>query len=933
MREHILRCTLMFIAVLPIGCQRETAPSSETKVTEENLQRLFERASTKKEYASERLLDSHGRGRRDREERYDSLEQMLKAGTKSIPLLLDKRNDPVPLVSETAWSGLKWIDSQLESPAKEIVPLLVSILRDDSDGPLANWAESTLRDIGAGESADTSFLKSLSDKSLRARVVLMLAEKQATTTNSFFGYLFSDLLSNTAVPEARRVAFGNLLSQVNGATLLRAEYNAYSQAFDVKSIALQLENGAPYGIVMGHLTKVAVGNSSVDGLDLGELTPSLAPVIPAMLKLAAGERPRFQAAAIKILGLSETDASQVVPLFLNALESPNYDVRAEAAAALGNMKASEPGVVAALVTCMDTEPETQEWYGLRLAAPETRGNLSPGILRRNIARALGQLAKDPHLSIPVLIQMLDMHYSRSGEFSDVAVESLGEFGPDAQMAVPILVRRLDQMGGLRNWSIARQLRRIDPSGGQVIGVLITDLSSENAATRAASCRSLAFIGKDSPKTIPSLQSVCEDSDPVVASWAAYSLWKLDPKQFPAGPAVPALISVLEENASPGRKALDALSDLGSMGPEAADAVKAITAFIEAGKAGPTGPEILAKIDPQAAFAAGLITAIARDQVPEDRRQSLGVLDPLFDRNLSHYLPSNKDLYDNLGHVTQLAFATQQLDDSSLEILSGFKTLQTLNLSYNDRISDIGLKFLSQLPALRELNLTGCGAITDAGLPHLMSVSTLESLRLKGTSVTLAGLKQFNSALPKVIDSTRLDVLRLYNLEKFHSGGLRAKLNDNLDLIDLTIPNRGSMTDVDQILAQTPNLERLDLIRCKGLTPEYFRSIAALSRLRILVLESTETNDESLGALSELVTLEDLNLNKCFQLSDTGIRHLSGLKNLRKLHLLSCRQVTAESNEVFASLPHLEFLNLGATSMNLQEKAALQTALPNCRFQF
>jgi hypothetical protein len=123
-------------------------------------------------------------------------------------------------------------------------------------------------------------------------------------------------------------------------------------------------------------------------------------------------------------------------------------------------------------------------------------------------------------------------------------------------------------------------------------------------------------------------------------------------------------------------------------------------------------------------------------------------------------------------IVELDFIGCDLKDADLKKLAGVKkTLKSLNLRYNAKVTDAGLrnlaclenletlflpvtsigdtglKELTPLKQLRRLSLAST-RVTDAGLKELVSLENLQYLDLSGTAVTDAAVQKLQRALPK-----------------------------------------------------------------------------------------------------------------------------------------------------------------------------------------
>ena len=88
----------------------------------------------------------------------------------------------------------------------------------------------------------------------------------------------------------------------------------------------------------------------------------------------------------------------------------------------------------------------------------------------------------------------------------------------------------------------------------------------------------------------------------------------------------------------------------------------------------------------------------------------------------------------------------ELTDDDLQGLKNAPLTRSLTI-VGSRITDKGLVYLKNLRQLELLDLKKNPQITDAGLEHLEELKNLEKLILIGTSVTPAGVKRLQQALP------------------------------------------------------------------------------------------------------------------------------------------------------------------------------------------
>jgi len=195
--------------------------------------------------------------------------------------------------------------------------------------------------------------------------------------------------------------------------------------------------------------------------------------------------------------------------------------------------------------------------------------LQPGAFRRYAHGAPPEVVK-------LLVKMLS---ANEGIVRKDAATFLGHHGSKAKPSVPALAVALN------DWS----------------------------ANRAAAV-TLAKMGPEAKAAIAALEEATTDPDPAMSAFARYALWKIDPTNFPAEKAVPALIVLLTEGNHeyiefPTHKAVaqDAISALSNLGPAATSAVPALMQALNDKDPGvrQLAAMALKRIDPAAAARAGV----------------------------------------------------------------------------------------------------------------------------------------------------------------------------------------------------------------------------------------------------------------------------------------------------------------------------------------
>jgi hypothetical protein len=293
-------------------------------------------------------------------------------------------------------------------------------------------------------------------------------------------------------------------------------------------------------------------------------------------------------------------------------------------------------------------------------------------------------------------------------------------------------------------------------------------------------------------------------------------------------------------------------------------------------------------------------------------------------------------------VLQLLYTSQPIDDSWLQQLRGFNTVQSLGVggrgitdeglrdvdlplialnvastrvtgrnlgqfrdleslnARNSEFDDEGLAALKDLPKLTALLLDNT-KITDVGLAHLGQIDRLEHLSLTGTTISDKGLRH------------------LRNLK-------------GLKYLDLTATH---LTDEGlEVLLSLPQLEHL-FVADTEITDAGAEVLGSLSQLVLLDLSGTDISDEGLKALGQLRKMTNLFLRDT-SVTGPGLRYIAGLPQVMEIDLTR----SAISDAGIAELQHLLreqpiestkriVLHLDETNIGPDGVRGLNTCFPKC----
>jgi WD40 repeat protein/tRNA A-37 threonylcarbamoyl transferase component Bud32 len=219
----------------------------------------------------------------------------------------------------------------------------------------------------------------------------------------------------------------------------------------------------------------------------------------------------------------------------------------------------------------------------------------------------------------------------------------------------------------------------------------------------------------------------------------------------------------------------------------------------------------------------------------------------------------------------------------------------IHLSQTAPATDDDLTHLEGLTALEELMLWGTG-ITDDGLPHLAELTNLRTLRLNGTSVSGTGFRHLG---------------KLQQLRQLSAGWGTFLTDEGLsqlpplqNLLLIALNPRKLSEESLQHFAKHQSLEVIQLI-WGNLNGSGLRHLAALPKLRTLLLDHLRLTDDNLASLADLKALRILRLDSNPDLTDAALEHLAPLQDLEKLDLRETA-VTAEGVKALqAKLPDCE----------------------------
>lgn len=291
----------------------------------------------------------------------------------------------------------------------------------------------------------------------------------------------------------------------------------------------------------------------------------------------------------------------------------------------------------------------------------------------------------------------------------------------------------------------------------------------------------------------------------------------------------------------------------------------------------------------------------------------------------------------------------ELEETSVRFkkinMKALKNIKYLSLGYNIEAADLEHVF-AECQNLIKLDLKGCHRVTAGDFEKLdwKSLKNLEYLDVGHTEITAMGLENICTNCPalktlklsgcKNLAVFATTVFNLRNLRHLLMRGNKLSWKSLKNLEHLDFSNTCvAKDDVQQIIADCPNLEDINLSGCTNLTEIYqkhfnkktiFRLKNPTDGFKVMLSEigNILTTIDFSGLLE--INFEDKNLdwNKCPQLKVLNLlntkitalglkKTLSGCKSLEVLGLYRCKNITAAEFEKF-EWPHLKGFNFGGT---------------------
>ncbi|NEO45443.1 MAG: NACHT domain-containing protein [Moorea sp. SIO4A3] len=233
--------------------------------------------------------------------------------------------------------------------------------------------------------------------------------------------------------------------------------------------------------------------------------------------------------------LGEKD--QVITILLARLKDENYDVRSEAAYALGKLGNSSETVINALLAQHQNSYSDVPWTA---------------------AYALGQLGNSSETLVKSLLARLQHENS---QLRCLAARVLGKLDNNSETVVSALLGRLEDTNSeVRGWA-ASALGQLENSSETVVSALLARLEDTDSEVRGWAAEALSKLGNSSEAVISTLLALVQDDKSFVGGYAASALGKLGNSSETVISAL--LARLMDNNYSVRWQAASALGNLGN----------------------------------------------------------------------------------------------------------------------------------------------------------------------------------------------------------------------------------------------------------------------------------------------------------------------------------------------------------------------------------
>ena len=258
-----------------------------------------------------------------------------------------------------------------------------------------------------------------------------------------------------------------------------------------------------------------------------------------------------------------------------------------------------------------------------------------------------------------------------------------------------------------------------------------------------------------------------------------------------------------------------------------------------------------------------------------------------------------------GYAHYIKRSAEDEENILLTIFSNLN-LRSISLYCMESKGDIFSCLPSTLPNLEKLFLVNWRSLSVEGLIEILnrSRSNLRELYL----CYLPGVEEEVNSLPN------LEKLTLFSCKNLTNRGLKEILRISRNLRELDLSCSKIMgVGVEEEVNSLPNLETLNLNDCYYLTDGGLKEFLRLFGCKLKVLDISQTKITGQGFKDEVISLpmlKELNMGECYHLTDGGLKEILRISgsSIRVLDL-HFTNITEQGFQDGVSLPMLEELNL------------------------
>lgn len=541
-------------------------------------------------------------------------------GSPGVPALVAGLNQADGEVRDQCANTLGWVGP----PAQEAVPDLVALLW--SSPGLQETAVRSLRRIGLeSEAVQTQLATRLTSPDALVRKGAVLGLSAARDPDKFAIQQIINVARNDPDPQVRSAALTSLawMAPANeqvARTLVAAMAKEQEDGliFDAANALAFLEATSQ---VMPELIDL-LKNGSTDArtraaLVLGFRGADARPAIPELRALLKDPDPILRSEAADALARLGPDAKEAAPDIATALVDQRINLFV-AVATLPALASSDPGVVATLITLLETEV-SKEQQRKQEGRPPALSPI-PWSPVAGLIHALGSSGHAAQAATPLITSLSDddeplVRRAVISAYANISSNSVG--------AVDLAIRRLKDNDSSVRIHAAQTLGQMRQQAIRAVPGLCAALEDTNAHFKAACARALGLIGD--PAAMPALIQALRDRSAETRIEAACALLTLQPDHQPAW----RILTDELGNHWAGYRA-DAASKLADLGPAASDAVVPLVKLLEDRRdvVRAAAVRALGRIGPAAAVAIAEVRKACQDPYPTVRKEAMLALKQL-----------------------------------------------------------------------------------------------------------------------------------------------------------------------------------------------------------------------------------------------------------------------------------------------------------------